>query len=357
MPRESLGFVRMVWVCPNCQNKNPGNFRFCRGCGAPQPADIQFQQDAGAQMLTDPKEIAQAAAGADIHCGFCGARNSATNTECSSCGADLATGTRRESGTVLGAYAAAAVPQVPCPNCGTPNPADAMQCKSCGASLRVAAPAAPAAQAPARKFPAWLVAVIIAAVLCVVVGGIMLLSRTSDVQASVADRSWQRIVSIQALQSVQRSNWRPQLPAGVQPQSCEQRLYTTADQPQGDNSVKVCGAPYTVDKGNGYAEVVQDCKYEIYEDYCSYTVQEWRQVDQLVEQGSDQRPSWPVVSLAQGQREGEREEVYTIVFQTQDGEKTFRTRDEQLYLSATNGTQWSLVINAFGEIVDIQPAQ
>ena len=30
MPRESIGFVRMVWYCPNCQSKNPGNFRFCR---------------------------------------------------------------------------------------------------------------------------------------------------------------------------------------------------------------------------------------------------------------------------------------------------------------------------------------
>ena len=355
MAKETLGYIRMVWVCPNCQNKNPGNFRFCRGCGAAQPTDVQFQQDAGAQLLSDPKEIQQAAAGADIHCGYCGARNPATNKECAACGADLASGTRREMGTVVGAFAPAAVPQVACPNCGTLNPADAMQCKGCGASLGVsAAPAAPAA--PARKFP-WLVAVIIALGLCGVIALIMLLSRTSDVSSSVSGRSWERVVSIVALQPVERSDWRSDIPAGVDLGSCEQRLFTVAEEPQGDNSVKVCGTPYSKDLGNGYAEVVQDCKFEVYADYCSYTVDEWRQVDQVVEQGTKGRPSWPVITLKEGQQEGDREEVYTIQFQTEDGLKTYRTTNENLYNSAVPGTDWNLTINAFGEIVDIQPAQ
>lgn len=355
MAKETLGYIRMVWVCPNCQNKNPGNFRFCRGCGAAQPNDVQFQQDAGAQLLTDTKEIEQAAAGADIHCGYCGARNPATNKECAACGADLATGMRREAGTVVAAYAPTAVPQVPCPNCGTLNPADALQCKGCGASLRVASASATPA-APARKFP-WLVAVIIALALCGVIALVMMLSRTSDVSAAVAGRSWERVVSIIALQPVERSDWRAEIPAGAPVGSCEERLYTTADQPQGDNSIKVCGTPYSKDLGNGYAEVVQDCQYEVYQDYCSYTVEEWRQVDQIVEQGTDGRPSWPVVALQQGQQEGEREEVYTIQFQTQDGVKTYRTTDETLFTSAAPGTSWDLTLNAFGDIVDIQPAQ
>jgi ribosomal protein L40E len=357
MAKETLGYIRMVWVCPNCQNKNPGNFRFCRGCGAPQPADVKFEQDANAQLLTDPKEIELAAAGADIHCGYCGARNPAANKQCSACGADLASGNRRETGTVVGAFAATTtVPEASCPNCGTPNPADAMQCKACGAALRVHAPAAAAAPAGPRKFP-WLVAVLIGGALCAIIGLVMLLSRTSDVQAAVANRTWERVVSIQALQPVQRQDWRAEIPAGVEPRSCEQRLYTTADQPQGETSVKVCGTPYSVDQGNGFAEVVQDCQYEIYQDYCSYTVEEWQQVDQIVSQGSEQRPSWPVVSLAQGQREGEREEVYTILFQTADGTKSFRTTDARIFETAVPGSNWTLVINSFGDIVDIQPAQ
>lgn len=356
MARESLGYIRMVWVCPNCENKNPGNFRFCRGCGAPQPPNVQFQQDANAKLLTDAKEIEQAAAGADIHCGYCGARNTALAKECSSCGADIATGTRRETGTVVGAYApAAAAVEAPCPNCGTLNPADAFQCKACGATLRVQPSAAPAAAAP-RKFP-WLVAVLVAAGLCAVIALVMFLSRTSDVEAAVVDRSWQRVISIQALQPVDRQDWRDEIPAGVELKSCQERLYTTADQPQGDNSVKVCGTPYSRDLGNGYAEVVQDCQWEIYADYCTYTENEWRQIDQIVEQGSDGRPSWPVVSLAEGQREGEREEVYTIEFQTSDGIKTYRTTNPQVFENAAPGTSWSLVLNAFGDIVDIEPAQ
>jgi len=354
MARESLGYIRMVWVCPNCQNKNPGNFRFCRGCGAPQPANVQFQQDASAKILTDAKEIEQAAAGADIHCGYCGARNSALNKECTSCGADIATGTRRETGTVVGAYAPAAAAEAPCPNCGVMNPADAFECKGCGATLRVQTSAAPATAAP-RKFP-WLVAVLIAAGLCAVIALVMFLSRTSDVEAAVVDRSWQRVVSVQALQPVDRQDWRDEIPAGVELKNCQERLYTVADQPQGDNSVKVCGTPYTKDLGNGYAEVVQDCQWEIYEDYCTYTENEWRQVDRIVEQGNDGRPSWPVISLAEGQREGEREEVYTIQFDTADGLKTYRTTNPEVFENAAPGTTWSLVLNAFGDIVDIEPA-
>ena len=75
MPRESLGFVRMVWYCPNCQSKNPGNFRFCRGCGAAQPPEVEFKKDDQDVLITDVSEIEQAKLGADVHCGYCGARN------------------------------------------------------------------------------------------------------------------------------------------------------------------------------------------------------------------------------------------------------------------------------------------
>lgn len=356
MPRESLGFVRMVWVCPNCQNKNPGNFRFCRGCGAPQPPDVQFQADDQDVLLTDAKEIEQAKQGADIHCGYCGARNPAGAKDCVSCGADLATGTPRASGAV-GAFRPGAAAEVPCPNCGTLNPANATNCKSCGAPLALR----PAVAAPAavRAFPKWLIFAI-GGCLLLTIFLIVMLTRTTASTGTVAQANWERQIEILALQPVERQDWKLEIPRDAKLGTCEERLYTTSDQPEA-NSKKVCGTPYKIDRGNGYSEVVQDCQYEIYRDYCSYTVMDWGLVNTAVERGGDtgkgpaSAPFWPQVSLAQGQREGDRQEIYRITFMTGNGERVFTTRDPSLYDAARPGTRWKLTVNSFGEIVKIEP--
>ncbi|MGQ9683479.1 MAG: zinc finger protein [Anaerolineae bacterium] len=77
MPKESLGYVRLEWTCPNCGTRNPGPQNKCAGCGAPQPADTAFTQAPQEQLLTDQAEIARAVSGADVHCPYCGARNPA----------------------------------------------------------------------------------------------------------------------------------------------------------------------------------------------------------------------------------------------------------------------------------------
>jgi ribosomal protein L40E len=88
MSQEVLGYVKMEWVCPKCNSRNPGPQKTCIGCGAPQPPDVQFQQAEQQQLITDQAEIAQAQAGPDIHCPFCGTRNPAGAKTCSQCGGD-----------------------------------------------------------------------------------------------------------------------------------------------------------------------------------------------------------------------------------------------------------------------------
>jgi len=123
------------------------------------------------------------------------------------------------------------------------------------------------------------------------------------------------------------------------------------------DAIEVCGTPYTVDTGSGVGKVVQDCVYQVYDQYCSYTVQEWRVVDTVSESGNiGQDPSWPEISLAAGRREGSsRQETYTIVFLSDGEVYTYQTGSYDLFRQAEPGDEWSLEINGLGQIVSAQP--
>lgn len=128
MPKETLGYVKLEWTCPNCGHRNPGPQQVCTQCGAPQPKDVEFEQAAQEKLLTDQKEIEAAKAGPDIHCAYCGTRNPAGAKTCRRCGADLSEGAARATGRVIGAFRAEPVPDVTCPSCGTKNPAFRRRC-------------------------------------------------------------------------------------------------------------------------------------------------------------------------------------------------------------------------------------
>jgi len=178
-------------------------------------------------------------------------------------------------------------------------------------------------------------------------------ARTDDVTGTVSSVSWQRSIPILALVAVERQDWLPEVPSGAPVGRCEERVYRISDQPEA-RSQKVCGTPYTIDRGNGYSEVVQDCQYEVYEDYCSYTAQDWAVVDTLVTSGSSEPPVWPQLSLSGNQRAGEGKQVYEVVFETNQGAIRYEA-DPDAFQAMRPGTRWLLTINGFGDIVDIQP--
>jgi hypothetical protein len=110
-----------------------------------------------------------------------------------------------------------------------------------------------------------------------------------------------------------------------------------------------------VDKGNGVAEVVETCYYEVYDDLCKYTVQEWQQVDRALAEGADQAPYWPQVNLSNGQREGQRTESYSVYFETSAGIKEYTTESEALFSQLQPGSEWTLSVNSFGQVVEVSP--
>ena len=96
---------------------------------------------------------------------------------------------------------------------------------------------------------------------------------------------------------------------------CQLRYRFDSDVPKA-NSEEVCGTAYTIDTGTGLGEVVQDCYYKVYENYCSYETMQWVVVNTLVEDGYGTNAIWPSTTLSTSQRLGNSTERYTISFST-----------------------------------------
>lgn len=167
--------------------------------------------------------------------------------------------------------------------------------------------------------------------------------------------SWTRSLPILALTPVEHEDWLDQIPAEAEIGSCSMEYrYTSEELLAG--AVEVCGSPYTVDTGTGLGQVVQDCVYEVYEDYCSYTIVEMAVTQTLTASGSDLQPYWPVASLAAGQQFGEGTETYRVVFATERGSYTYNPSDEDEFVRFSLGSHWILEVDGLGRVVAVERA-
>lgn len=365
MARKELGHIELQWQCPNCDGINLGREKTCGSCGAPQPEDVEFKQFTRQELLKNEELIKRAEAGADIHCAYCGTRNLATAETCSQCGSDISEGTQRESGRVVGAFKTGPEGEVACPACEAMNPESARMCAECGSPLGHldeemvsgfdAAYAGPESQEkPRRKMP--VIFIIVFVLICIGAVVIAVLSgRTTDVSGVVREVQWERSIPIEAFGPVDHSDWLDALPSEAENVSCQQEFRYTSSEPVGTYE-EVCGTPYGVDSGGGFAEVVQDCEYRIYEDYCSYTVDEWSVVDTAVMKGNDYSPIWPDPSLGANQRLGSNgRETYSVIFAADNETFTYDTSNVNEYLQYQIGSTWTLGVNTFGSVLEISP--
>lgn len=360
MARKIIGYTKLEWTCPRCKSRNPGPEKNCLSCGAPQPKDIQFEEAESQKIIQDQAEIEQAKKSADIHCAFCGTRNPADAIVCAQCGANLKGGIRRETGEVVGAFTTASEKQIPCPNCKALNPDTALKCSTCGATLakseKTIAPIMPAQSTSKPNYLMFvIIGVVVVAILCFLINMISRVSRSEGVTGTVQEISWLTSVPVEAYQASTTEAWLDEIPNDATIENCTWKYHHTQDQPT-ENSQEVCGTPYSVDQGQGYAEVVQDCQYEVYQQYCQFSVMEWQQIDMLQLQGSDFSPRLPSVQLAENQRLGEEQVTYSIVFTSIKGQYTYTTDDLNYYQQFQPGSKWILNINGFNQLVSIEPA-
>ncbi|HEY4690563.1 MAG TPA: zinc ribbon domain-containing protein [Anaerolineae bacterium] len=354
MSQETLGYVRTEWTCTRCGTKNPGNRKTCASCGNAMSAQDQFELPAQQELITDQGELSRARRGAaDLHCPYCGARNPADAKACTQCGGDLTTAHTREAGRALGAFHAGPAPEVKCPTCGASNPASAVKCKQCGSPLSTASTPARPPTPPARSSGIGIVGLVALAVLAVF---FILLTRTSDTSARVASMNWERSVQVMELRPAEYADWKDQIPSDGRLSQCTERVRRTQDEPA-PNADQVCGTPYAIDQGDGTAKIVQDCQYNVKDQWCTYTRNEWQAVNAVVAKGDDLRPHWPEMALAAGQREGERSETYVVVFETEGKQYPYSVSTVEEFARFAPGSRWTLKVNGLGAVVDAQPAQ
>ena len=345
--KQSKGFVELEWVCPSCDGVNKGSRKTCQACGAPQPDDVKFQRAADEKIITDEKVASAAKAGADIHCGFCGTRNPATATNCSQCGGDLKEGKARQAGQVL--QAAPAVKIINCKNCGAENPSSERVCSKCGAPLPrtvvETTPAAvgvvtPAAKAEPKKVN-WLLFGGIGAFLavCCIAIFALFVFPSKSVEGTVADVFWQTSVPLQEIRAVNYSNERGSPPSGAYDVSCH------------TESQEIC-EDKTVDRGNGFAEVVTECRTES-QDYCSYTIDEWATIQSYDLSGSDLFPEYAQPSVFNGQRLGNASATLTVTFDTPKGTITYTPGSVSEFQQFQIGSTWTLKLNALGGVLSV----
>lgn len=348
MPKRTLGYVELTWECPNCQTKNKGLEKTCTQCGGPQPADLEFGLEENAALITKQEELEAARLGSNVHCPYCGTRNPQNATTCAQCGGDLVSGVKRAAGKVL-------APKT-CPKCATVNPNAAKVCKKCGEKLQDAGtPTIPPPPTPpagnGSSFRPWMLLPIVAGLmlLCSLIW--LLFFRSTDVMGVVSSTHWTRSIKVESLREVRKQAWMDQIPADGKVLQCSQEYREDSSSPT-INSKEVC-ATKIVDQGNGAAEIVEECIYQVYDDYCSYTSMEWAVVDEVVAQGFDLNPQWPTYTLGADQREGAGVEQFEVVFNTSDGPMTYTTTDLNAFQTFTVGSEWMLSINTLGAIVDI----
>ncbi len=359
MTQETLGYVELEWTCKRCGTKNPGTQKMCSGCGAPMETVDQFELPAQQMLTTEPEKVEAQKASPDVHCPYCGARNPAGAKTCSQCRAELGEAAAREAGHVLGAFQAGPVADQPCPYCGAPNPPNAQRCAKCGGDLiQKPAPspgsARPAASVRSNKLG---IALGIGALILVCICAITfyaLSMRTSDASGIVQSLTWERTIQIMEQRPVTHEAWENQIPSGADEGTCTRKIRSTMSQPA-PGAEKVCGTPYVIDQGSGQGRVVQDCNYNIYDDWCRYTIQEWQAVNQIVARGSDVNPRWPESSLRSGQREGEREEKYLVNLLAKDKQYTYVASNADEFARFTPGSQWTFKVNALGQVSSVQP--
>lgn len=351
--RRTLGYIQNEWTCPNCGTRNKGGTKTCENCGAPQPENVQFELPPEQNFVTDEEQVKAAKGGADIHCPFCGTRNSSSAETCSQCGGDLTEGRAREAGRLM----QAPPPQakiIQCENCGTENPGSSAVCSNCGSPLPKAAaaqaippsppPAGMVAGKPAAKKTNWLLigGILGVLALCCIAAVVLFALPTKSVEATVVDIHWETFVPVQEIRAVDYNNQRGSPPSDAYNVSCR------------DESRDVC-EQRTIDRGNGYSEVVEECHTETVR-YCSYTVDEWTTIQTYSLDGNNLQPVYSSPSISSGQRLGDESEEFTVTFSTEDGgQKTYSPDTVSEYQQFSIGSTWTLRMNTLGGIVSVEP--
>ena len=271
---ESLGFYEMLWDCDHCEARGllGKSQRYCANCGAPQNPDKRYFPKEGEERRIDGHKYE----GADRTCPACQAPQSAAAKNCTNCGSPL----------------------------------------DGAAEVKGVAKPAPVPKKRRRIWP------FVALVIVIFGFGIWWRCiRKVEAQVAVAGHRWERSVAIEKYDEREEQAWRNEVPGDASLHGCHQRERSTRQVPDGED----CTTERR-DKKDGTFEQVKKCKTRyrsvpVDDDWCSFSVRRWKQVDTAKLTGAGTAMAWPAAMPAADTpqtlgavRSGNRSETLTLDF-------------------------------------------
>jgi len=181
------------------------------------------------------------------------------------------------------------------------------------------------------------------------------LGQTTTTVGTVDAAQWTYSIEMEQLGPVEHEAWHDQVPSGARLGGCTSRLRQTVDEPV-PGATEVCGTPYVEDTGTGHGRVVQDCQYQVADDWCRFTVQEWISAGEEEAAGSDMNPFWPAVATSAGRRERGRVETYRVSFDADGSRPVYGPASLDEFQQFVPGSRWELEVNRMGGVVAVEPA-
>ncbi|MFZ0548594.1 MAG: Ran-binding zinc finger domain-containing protein [Candidatus Promineifilaceae bacterium] len=352
------------WDCQYCGKTGIlGRDKACPSCGRSRPEGTKFYLPKEGEEVADEKLVQQAKIGPDWICEFCGSSNPANVDVCGSCQAP------RESVSPKQAVKEYGVGEAP----------------SSGDMDLSTPPERPTTTEPAKKSkatPAIGIAGVIGAIilLCICIGLAFLIFGNRNAEATVSGFSWERTVAVESFQTVTEEDWA--VPEGGRILSQQQEIHhydqvldhyetrsrEVSEQVQVGERTYVCGQR---DLGNGFFEDVEctDPVYEtqthtetydepiyrdepVYQTKYTYEIDKWVVVRTEDAGNNDHNASWPATNLADGEREGERTETYTVYFTDEDGKSYEWETTEDSWRGFETGQGVKLKLDALGNNVE-----
>lgn len=280
---QSEGHFEMLWDCEHCGTKGLLGLsqRYCAECGAPQNPDKRYFPKEGEAKIVD--------------------------------------GHRYDGADRL------------CPNCSAASGASAKNCVKCGApmdgSKEVKGIAAPVPKVEPKKKRWWIPVLIIAVIGLAIFGIWYRFIRKKEATLQVMGHKWTREIAIEEFKSVSESKWANEVPRDAEGRSCYQKERSRKQVKTGEETCTT----ERKDKKDGTFESIKKCtpvyrSEPVNDDWCTYTVRRWVQVDTAKASGNNLTPVWPDKGLPPAdtaasfgaKRQGKKTETLTITFPDDD---------------------------------------
>lgn len=243
---ESEGFYEMLWDCEHCESKGllGKSQRHCPNCGAPQNPDKRYFPKPEEQKRVDGHKFE----GSDRHCPACNAPMGAAAHNCAQCGSPL------------------------------------------DGSKEVKGVAAPVAAKPPKK-KRW---PIVLAVIAIIIFAIwFFFIRKKAATLAVTGHRWSRVVALEKYGDWPQEAWRNEIPNNASMPTCVKKQRSTKQVEDGEECTTE-----KVDKKDGTFEQVKKCKPKyksesVEDDWCTFTVRNWKKVDEAKANGAGMTATWP----------------------------------------------------------------